>query len=219
MYNSKIYRCKCINLTNNNICKNKTKNPFYINKKPICYFHYSYYRSNYVIIIQKYYKGYKQRKLLNIIYKRLPDDIQRKILKIIREKYYYNNYIKLIGNIIEKKINNTLSCIENKLNIIDTTNPYLMEELYNYFNCNNENFYKNFKLYSNYYYCLKKKYELEKNYSNELEKNYSNFMRKFYFKIIMLENNNYQKFYYLLTTIYYKIDDYFNLEIFYSSEA
>ena len=103
MNNSKIYRCKCRNLTNNNICKNKTRNPFYINEKPICHFHYSYYRIVYALIIQKYYKGYKQRKILNNVYKKLPEDIQRKIVKIIREKYYYNNYITLIGNIVEKK--------------------------------------------------------------------------------------------------------------------
>lgn len=211
MNNSKIYRCKCRNLTNNNICKNKTRNPFYINNKPTCHFHYSYYRTKYALIIQKYYKGYKQRKLLNIVYKRLPDDIQRKIVKIIREKYYYNNYIKLIGNIIEKKIDNTLIIIENKLNIINTTNPDLMEELYNYFNYNAQNFYKNIKLYSNYYYYLKEK--------DELREKYSNFMTKLYFKIINLENSNYQRFYYLLNTIYNKIENYFNPEIFISSEA
>ena len=77
-----------------------------------------------------------------MVYKRLPDDIQRNIIKFIREKYYYNNYIKLIGNIVEKKINNTLLYIENKLNTINTTNPDLMEELYNYFNCNNKIFIK-----------------------------------------------------------------------------
>lgn len=211
MNNSKIYRCKCRNLTNNNICKNKTRNPFYINNKPTCHFHYSYYRRKYALIIQKYYKGYRQRKLLNIVYKRLPDDIQRKIVKIIREKYYYNNYIKLIGNIVEKKIDNTLIIIENKLNIINTTNPDLMEELYNYFNYNAQNLYKNIKLYSNYYYYLKEK--------DELREKYSNFMTKLYFKIINLENSNYRRFYYLLNTIYNKIENYFNPEIFISSEA
>ena len=211
MNNYKIYRCKCRNLTNNNICKNKTRNPFYINNKPVCHFHYSYYKTAYALIIQKYYKGYKQRKLLNILYKRLPDDIQRKIIKIIREKYYYNNYIKLIGNIVEKKINNTLIIIENRLNTINTTNPDLMEELYNYFNYNNQNFYKNMKLYSNYYYCLKEK--------NDLKEKYSNFITNFYFKIVNLKNSNYQRFYYLLNTIYFKIENYFNPEIFNYSEA
>ena len=210
MNNSKIYRCKCRNLTNNNICKNKTRNPFYIDNKPICHFHYSYYKTVYALIIQKYYKGYKQRKLLNIVYKNLPDDIQRKILRIIREKYYYNNYITLIGNIVEKKINNTLIIIENKLNTINITNPNLMEELYNYFNYNNEDFYKNIKLYSKYYYCLKEK--------NKLQKNYSNFMSTLHFRIFNLQNSNYQKIYYLLNTIYYKLENY-NPEIFNYSEA
>ena len=206
-----IYKCKCINLTNNNICKNKTRYPFYINNKPICFFHYSYYRTFHALIIQKHYKGYKQRKLLNMVYKRLPDDIQRNIVKFIREKYYYNNYIKLIGNIVEKKINNTLLYIENKLNTINTVNPDLMEDLYNYFNYNNQNFYKNIKLYSEYYYCMKEK--------NELQKKYFTFMTNFYFKICNLEHSNYQKFYYLLNTIYYKIELYFNPEIFNSSES
>ena len=97
------------------------------------------------------------------------------------------------------------------MNTINTTNPDLMEELYNYFNYNNQNFYKNMKLYSNYYYCLKEK--------NELQEKYSNFITNFYFKIVNLENSNYQEFYYLLNTIYYKIENYFNPDIFNYSEA
>ena len=209
--NTKIYRCKCRNLTNNNICKNKTRNPFYINNKPVCYFHYSYYKTVYALIIQKYYKGYKQRKLLNIVYKRLPDDIQRKIVKIVRENYYYNNYIKLIGKIVVKRLNNTFLIIENKVNTINTTNPVLMEELYDYFNYNNEDFYKNIKLYSKYYYCLKKNYILQENYSY--------FITNLYFKIVNLENTNYQHLYYLLNNIYFKMENCFNPDIFNSSEA
>ena len=86
---SKIYRCSCRNSTTDKICKNKMRNPFYINKKPICAFHYSYYKTEYALTIQRYYKGYKIRKLLNNVYKKLPCDIQKIIVKFVREPHYY----------------------------------------------------------------------------------------------------------------------------------
>ena len=93
-----IMRCQIINKTNNYVCKNKSL--FISNNKRYCRFHYNYYMKDYVIIIQKYYKAYKNRKLINNIYLKLPDDLQRKIVFHIRQDYYYKKYKECIQNII-----------------------------------------------------------------------------------------------------------------------
>jgi hypothetical protein len=214
---NKIYKCKCSNVLNNNICKNKTKNPFYIKNKPICKFHCSYYYEKYVLIIQKHYKSYKQRKLINNIYKKLPCDIQNKILYYVNEDYYYKQYLKTISNIVEKKIINLINFIQDKLDIIidesrqqsgDFSNPLKMFEIYNYFNNHNNitNIYKIFGLYKKYYHIL----EHEEAFVNIL----SNFQLDFYSYIRILESSNYFEFYYLLNSLYYKINNYINPNIF-----
>ena len=207
---NKIYKCKCINVSNNKICKNKTKNPFYIKNKPICKFHCSYYYEKYVLIIQKNYKGYKQRKLVNNIYKKLPCDIQNKILIYVNEDYYYKQYLQTISNIVEKKIINVINFIQDKLDIIidETANPLKIFEIYNYFNDHNNitNIYKIFGLYKKYYYIL----EHEEEFINIL----SNFQLDFCTYIRILESSNYFEFYYLLNSLYYKIANYINPNIF-----
>lgn len=207
---NKIYKCKCQNITNNKICKNKMKNPFYINNKPICKFHYSYYYEKYVLIIQKHYKSYKQRKIINNIYKNLPCDIQNKILYYVNEDYYYKKYLKTITNIVEKKIINVINFIQDKLDIIihEIANPLKMFEIYNYFNNHDNitNIYKILGLYEKYYHIL----EDEEALVNILSK----FQLDFSSYITILESSNYIEFYYLLNSLYYKINNYINPNIF-----
>tara|TARA_B110001452_G_scaffold266514_1_gene273599 strand:+ start:3435 stop:3893 length:459 start_codon:yes stop_codon:yes gene_type:complete len=62
----------------------------------------------YATIIQKFYRGYNHRKLLNIIYNKLPDDIQRKIIYFVREDLHYQKYINTLQKIINKKLYNWL---------------------------------------------------------------------------------------------------------------
>ena len=102
--NNKVLRCQCRNITNNKICANRSKNMYLIKNKRHCTFHYNYYRYNYTIIIQKYYRGYKTRRLLNNIYKKLPDDIQDIISYYIREDFHYKKYITILKKIINKKL-------------------------------------------------------------------------------------------------------------------
>lgn len=207
---NKIYKCKCMNVINNKICKNKTKNPFYIKNKPICKFHCSYYYEKYVLIIQKYYKGYKERKLINNIYKKLPCDIQNKILYYVNEDYYYKQYLKTISNIVKKKIINVIKFIQDKLDTIidEIVNPLKIFEIYNYFNDHNNitNIYKIFGLYKKYYHIL----EHEEEFVNIL----SNFELDFCSYVRILKFGNYIEFYYLLNSIYYKIAKYLNPNIF-----
>ena len=158
---SKIYRCSCRNSTNDKICKHKTRNPFYINTKPICAFHFSYYKTEYALTIQRYYKGYKIRKILNNVYKKLPCDIQKIIAKYVKEPDSYIKYINTIGNIVEKKIVKEINLINSLINSIDPTNIENMREIFQYFYNNRENINKTMKLYKKYYYTLQNKHQLK----------------------------------------------------------
>ena len=83
-------------------CKNISK--FKINNIHYCLTHAKLYFSRDCVIIQKYYRGYKQRKTLKNIYNKLPDDIQKIIIKFIRQNYYNKKYYKYINNIITRKV-------------------------------------------------------------------------------------------------------------------
>jgi hypothetical protein len=122
----KIYRCQCRNITNKKICANRSRNMCTIYGKRHCTFHLKYYSNLYVTIIQRYYKGYKQRKLLTNIYKKLPDDIQRKIIFNIRQDLFYEKYTTTIYNIISKKIDSHLDYIHNNNNSFSIIH-YLLE--------------------------------------------------------------------------------------------
>tara|TARA_Y100000022_G_C13065679_1_gene290972 strand:+ start:141 stop:647 length:507 start_codon:yes stop_codon:yes gene_type:complete len=64
---------------------------------------------DYAVTIQKFYNGYKTRKNLNNIYKKLPNDLQSYILYFIKKDFYYEKYKKVLNNIINKKLNNLIS--------------------------------------------------------------------------------------------------------------
>jgi hypothetical protein len=102
---SKVIRCQIINTTNNLKCKHKTRNPFLINGRYLCAQHFRYYYGEYyTTYIQKLYRGYKQRRIIHNIYKKLPSDLQRKILYYTREQHYYEKYISTISKIVNPKI-------------------------------------------------------------------------------------------------------------------
>tara|TARA_B110001450_G_scaffold35705_1_gene31374 strand:+ start:824 stop:1504 length:681 start_codon:yes stop_codon:yes gene_type:complete len=103
-------RCQCKNV-NGKTCKNKHKTLYKYNNKYFCWFHNNLhnillinYFIKYAIIIQAYYMGYKQRKIINNIYAKLPYDLQRKIVFHIRENYYHNKYLKTIESIMINKL-------------------------------------------------------------------------------------------------------------------
>ena len=90
---------KCSHLQINN----KKCNKFHfitINKLPYCFNHSQLLYNKYVIIIQKYYKGYKSRKYLKNIFKKLPCDIQNIIKFYINESLYNKKYINTLTKII-----------------------------------------------------------------------------------------------------------------------
>lgn len=106
-------RCQCKNITNNYVCRKTMKHPNYINEKRFCYIHYKYYINIYANIIQKNYIGYRVRKYLKNIYLKLPEDIQRIICFYIKEKYYYDKYYNVIGNIVFNKLTNYINSINS----------------------------------------------------------------------------------------------------------
>lgn len=83
----------CI-INNKRKCKNKIYN------YNVCLNHFKLLYFKYIIIIQKNMRGYKIRKKYNNIYKKLPIDLQHKIINYINKDYYYNKYISKLNSII-----------------------------------------------------------------------------------------------------------------------
>ena len=116
------------------ICKKiDNKNFFYINIFNLCKNHFLLNKLEVIILIQKMYRGYKSRRILNNIYRKLSDDTQRII------KYYLNNENKhLYKKILNKKINSQTNFISKNYNIYNLFNNiydfiryiYLSEKYY-----------------------------------------------------------------------------------------
>lgn len=98
-------RCKCRNILNKRICLRKCRILYLLENKLYCNNHYQYYMNVYVIKLQSLWRGFKQRRIINIIYKRLPLDLQYKILYFVKRDTYQKRYIKKIKDIVEKRIN------------------------------------------------------------------------------------------------------------------
>lgn len=83
----------CI-INNKKKCKNKIYN---LN---VCLNHFKLLYFKYIIIIQKNIRGYIIKKKYNNIYKKLPIDLQHKIINYINKDYYYKKYILKLNKII-----------------------------------------------------------------------------------------------------------------------
>lgn len=193
-----ITRCKCRNITNNKVCKRKAYKLYSINNIIMCNLHYKYYFGKYVIIIQKYYRGYKNRKTLNNIYKKLPYDMQYIISKFIREEHYYNNYKKVLNNIIFKKINIIISSLNYNYNI-DLNVPFTY---LHYINNNYKSIEHAYKLYSKYKSILYDKKYINFDLLIEKEK-LDKIINLYEFKIYNIETEN---MYNNARILYYNID-------------
>lgn len=201
-------RCQCKNITNNFICKNKIYEFNIFNNKKYCTFHYNYYTNYYVTIIQKIYRSYKCRKTINNIYIKLPSDLQNKIINYMRENYYYEKYIKILENIVSKKLINEMNHILDILNYTKFYNPISVIALENYITTlnNYKNIENKFKLYTKYYYCIKNNSELEI-IKHEFEDMLINFRNK-------LEYSNYQILFTNFQPLSEKIIYYLNPEVY-----
>lgn len=91
-------KCECLTCKSNRRCDGYKF--ITINNNIFCIFHARYYYSKPIERIQKMYRNFKIQRMVSI-YKRLPNDIQRKILFHILEndliyKFHYNKIRKVI---------------------------------------------------------------------------------------------------------------------------
>mgnify|MGYP007047696789 CR=1 FL=1 len=113
-----------------NRCKNlvfdKTKKKYRKCKNKKCFFeyciiHYNILYKKHILYIQSKFRGNKVRNKLNNIYCLLPIDIQKIIIKNMREYYYINKYNNTVCNIINNRLNDliysnyTVNIIYNRL--------------------------------------------------------------------------------------------------------
>ncbi len=125
-------KCSCFKFN-----KKCNKNSFLVIKNyPYCLNHSLLLYNKYILIIQKFYRGYKARRYLVNIFNKLPSDLQELVI-------YYINY-----NFYKKKYLNTISALV-------TNNTY---NLHNYKNSNQKlsiNYLFNcYKLYYKYYLII-----------------------------------------------------------------
>ncbi len=147
----KSVRCQCKNISNNKICLKKCRILYMVEKKLYCNNHCQYYRNVFVIKIQSLWRGFKQRRMMNVIYKRLPEDLQIKILYFVKRDIYQRRYINKIRNIVELKLGNIY---------FNAMNNYQDRKL-SYFVINNEKeLLKVSRLYNKYYKILTEEYKL-----------------------------------------------------------
>lgn len=98
-------KCDCIVFDNETKRNRKCKNKFKIIHKDVkyCTTHYNYYIGREAIIIQKYYRRYRQKKLVNKL-KELPPEIMNRILFYTKYDLHYSKYLNTISNIVINKI-------------------------------------------------------------------------------------------------------------------
>lgn len=197
-------RCKFRNVTNNNICKNRIKFPYFINDKICCIIHYKYYTECYVITIQSYYRSYKQRKLINNVYKKLPDDIQMKIIINVRRDFYYKKYVNTIRNIVCKKIYaSSLPVFLEYLKNLDTCEPSIINNTIFYLSNNHQTIISDYKLYIKYYSIIK----------NNISYFMSNFYKHLNCACYELKYSNYQNLFSLVCELKYSIENLLNINV------
>lgn len=122
------------------ICKKKV-----FKYSNLCLNHYKLKYHKYILIIQKYYKGYRCRKYIKGFKKYLPRELQIKIIDIINKDYYYYLYAKKLNTIIYKyvyPIHNYYYIHNNTIHINTFIKAY---DLYNkYFGILGINYLKHF---------------------------------------------------------------------------
>lgn len=113
---TKIIRCQCKNSINSKRCLRRCQMIYHFENKYYCLQHYQIILNKYALMIQKIFRGFKHRKLVNKIYKNLPDDIQYKILNFVRQDYYYKRY--------KNRLNIIIAIYMYKFELYHFTSPY-----------------------------------------------------------------------------------------------
>ena len=127
-------RCTCKTIKNLR-CKNS------ICAFSQCWSHLNQKYYKHINTIQRIWVGFRTRRMYNIIYKRLPTDLQHKILFYVREnllieKHHHN----IIQKIMHKKITNTFKNGKSFTPLINLNNLFILYKLANkYFTTLNSN--------------------------------------------------------------------------------
>tara|TARA_Y100000389_G_C17412332_1_gene491679 strand:+ start:758 stop:1513 length:756 start_codon:yes stop_codon:yes gene_type:complete len=233
-------RCECINYINGKRCKNKIrlydKNKFRLydnnkildsnsknnnNRKYYCLMHFNmvntskFYQDN-AINIQKYYKGYKCRKTLNNIYRKLPCDIQRFIVdKYLRKDYFIKKFNNCVSKIINNKISQKINILEPLLqvnianNVITGLLEYSEYNFINYIYNNDKEFIYIYNLYNKYRSGIKGNIALK---LKQILSEYRYLIREIHRDLMnttmYVINNDSFEYYVKLKNIYYTCDAY-----------
>tara|TARA_E500000178_G_C17037453_1_gene764286 strand:- start:8183 stop:8812 length:630 start_codon:yes stop_codon:yes gene_type:complete len=202
-------KCNYINNLNKNCKNNSFINILNIN---YCYSHYKLFLKNYIIKIQKVYRGYKSRKIL-YFYKKLPLEIQYKINLYIQNEFQLERKNKIISNIIINKIDNFIINYYNFNSEIIFLHNYIQNVNINFITVNNEHII-NILLYL-FYLLDKYRYIIITNKQFYINKYRNKILRvNMYNKLLELNNLlvynkknlvQYQNYIYINNVINYKV--------------
>jgi len=105
----------------------------------------------FVILIQKCYRGYKNRQKLNNLFKPLSRDLQCLILYYLKETYYIDKYNKSISNVLSCRVQRALNDYSNPTLSQNITDDYLYDSYYYKFINMYDLFSKYFEIVDEYY--------------------------------------------------------------------
>ena len=136
------------------VCKKNKYPVFLLYNKNYFINHLKLYYNNYIIKIQKIYRGYKLRKYLNNLFLKLPRDIQIYIINF--NKINNKKYKKFIKNKIYKdnfKINNFSNINKYEIYLMELID--ILNKLILYYNILDTNWINYYKFYfDNIHYIL-----------------------------------------------------------------
>ena len=124
--------------------------------KNYCYMHFQKTYNSFIIKIQKIFRGFKIRKKLNNIYKKLPEDIQNLIISYIRRDIN-KQYLLAVNRVINKKIlfiDDLFTSLLPNYIYNENINNIIINKLINIYNLFNKN-YTYFDLSLYYLYFIK----------------------------------------------------------------
>jgi hypothetical protein len=123
-------KCSCFKFNKKKCLKNSF---ILINEKPYCLNHSLLLYNKYVLIIQKFYRGYRARRYLVNIFNNLPSELQELIIYYINGDLYKRKYLDTITSIVTNKTYclHNYENSENKLSIDYLYNCYKLYCKYN----------------------------------------------------------------------------------------
>lgn len=124
-------KCSCLKFNNKKCNNNYT---IIINDSQYCLNHALLLYNKFVLVIQKYYRGYRCRRYLVNIFYNVPKELQEIIIYYINETHYHKTYLKSLTRIVNKNtfdLHNYRNS-DNKLSIDYLYNCY---KLYNKYHC------------------------------------------------------------------------------------